>query len=263
MKITLLGSTLMAVALPLSAADAPKSAPAADPFGSRTFTGKVLETMNAATYTYLRVDTGSATNWAAAPQLAVKVGDTVTIHDGMPMPNYHSRSMNRDFAMIYFTGRASVAGAPEAPSGPSSAELPAGHPPIGAAARDSKLPAGHPTIGAAAQPALSVTDFSGIKVPKNGKTVAEVVANGAKLNGRTVTLRGKVVKYNGGIMNRNWLHVRDGSGKEGGNDLTVTTDMSAKVGDTVLVKGKVVTDRDFGAGYKYPVILEDAEVVVE
>jgi hypothetical protein len=71
------------------------------------------------------------------------------------------------------------------------------------------------------------------------------------------------VKYNGGIMGKNWLHIRDGSGQEGNNDLTVTTDAPAKVGDTVLVKGKVSTDRDFGGGYKYPVIVEDAKVTVE
>jgi hypothetical protein len=106
-------------------------------------------------------------------------------------------------------------------------------------------------------------DFSGIKLPKNGKTVADIVTGRAKLSGKTVVVRGKVVKYNGGIMNKNWLHIRDGSGQEGSNDLTVTTDMDAKVGDTVLVKGPVVTDRDFGAGYKYDVIIENAEVVVE
>lgn len=258
MKNILLGSTLIATALPLWGADAPTSAPAADPFGSQTFSGKVLETMNAATYTYVRVDTGKATNWAAAQQFSVKVGDTVTITDGMPMPNYHSKSMNRDFDLIYFTGRASVAGAP-APAADAPA-LPAGHPPIGTAAGAGEMPAGHPAIGTAPQPAA---DFSGLKVPKNGKTVAEVVANSAELKGKTVTLRGKVVKFNGGILNKNWLHIRDGSGKEGGNDLTVTTDTEAKVGDTVLVKGAVVTDRDFGAGYKYDVIIENAEVVVE
>ena len=64
-------------------------------------------------------------------------------------------------------------------------------------------------------------------------------------------------------MGKNWLHIRDGSGSEGGNDLTVTTSTAAKVGDTVLVSGKVGVDRDFGSGYKYAVIIEDAQVVVE
>ena len=126
-----------------------------------------------------------------------------------------------------------------------SMELPKGHPPIG---------------GAAAKPAI---DFSGIQKPDGGTTVAEIVTGRAGLSGKEVAVSGKVVKYNSGVMNKNWLHIRDGSGSAGSNDLTITTDATAKVGDTVLVKGKVATDRDFGAGYKYGVIIEDAQVAVE
>jgi hypothetical protein len=126
MKTTLFASAFIATTLSLAAAD--------DPFGAQTFTGKVLETMNAATYTYVRVDTGKATNWAAAQQFSVKVGDTVTIKDGMPMPNYHSKTLNRDFDLVYFTGRAAVAGAADSGAAAKTTELPAGHPPIGAAA---------------------------------------------------------------------------------------------------------------------------------
>ena len=108
-------------------------------------------------------------------------------------------------------------------------------------------------------------DFSGLKVPKNGKTVADIVTDSAKLNGKQVVVRAKVVKYNGDIMGKNWLHIRDGSGsaEKGDHDLTVTTATEAKVGDTVLVTGKVSLNKDFGAGYKYTIILEDAQVTVE
>lgn len=241
MKTIALSACLIAATLTLRAADAPKAA--ADPYGAQTFTGKVLETMNAATYTYVRVDTGKATNWAAAQQFAVKVGDTVTVYDGMPMPGYHSKTLNRDFDVCFFSGRAEVAGAAKAPGALKAGELPPGHPPIG----DAK----------------AALDFSGLKPAKGGQTVASIVADRTKLAGRTVAVRGKVVKYNSGVLGKNWLHIRDGSGKEGGNDLTITTDTAAKVGDTVLVSGKVVVDRDFGAGYKYAVIIEDAEVAVE
>ena len=76
-------------------------------------------------------------------------------------------------------------------------------------------------------------------------------------------MRAKVVKYNEQIMNRNWLHLQDGTGATGANDLTVTTAEKAKVGDTVLVKGTLVFDKDFGYGYKYKVMLEDAKLTVE
>jgi hypothetical protein len=80
-----------------------------------------------------------------------------------------------------------------------------------------------------------------------------------------VTVRAKVVKYNAAILGKNWLHVRDGSGsaEKMDNDLTVTTSAAAKVGDTVLVSGKIVVNKDFGAGYKYAVMLDDAKVTVE
>jgi hypothetical protein len=77
-----------------------------------------------------------------------------------------------------------------------------------------------------------------------------------------VTVRGTVVKFNGGILDRNWLHLQDGSGKaaDGTNDITVTTDAVAKVGDVVTVTGTVVLDKDFSAGYAYPLMLEKAKI---
>ncbi|HSF77322.1 MAG TPA: hypothetical protein VLA38_01780 [Steroidobacteraceae bacterium] len=112
-------------------------------------------------------------------------------------------------------------------------------------------------------PAADV-DLAGIARADGGKTVAEVYAEKDGLADATVVVRGKVVKVNAGIMDRNWLHVRDGSGEEGTNDLTVTTlaDLPG-VGATVLVSGKLAVNKDFGMGYQYPVILEDAEVTVE
>jgi hypothetical protein len=73
------------------------------------------------------------------------------------------------------------------------------------------------------------------------------------------------VKFNGGILDRNWLHIQDGSGlaKDGSNDLTITTAASAKVGDIITATGTIATDKDFGAGYAYKVIVEGATVVVK
>ena len=112
-------------------------------------------------------------------------------------------------------------------------------------------------------PAASV-DLTGIAKAEGGRTVAEVFAAKADLAGQEVLVRGRVVKSNPNVMGKNWLHVRDGSGGEGTNDLTVTTSGAApQVGDTVLVKGKVALDRDLGMGYRYEVIVEDAELTVE
>jgi len=110
----------------------------------------------------------------------------------------------------------------------------------------------------------AVVDLTGIAKAEGGKTVAQVFAEREKLAGKPVTVRGKVVKTNAGIMGTNWLHIRDGSGAEGTNDLTVTTNGAVpNIGDTVLVTGQAALNKDFGMGYAYPVIVEGAEVKVE
>ncbi|MDZ4262241.1 MAG: hypothetical protein U1B30_07935 [Pseudomonadota bacterium] len=91
-------------------------------------------------------------------------------------------------------------------------------------------------------------------------TIEQVYAQKAKLVGKQVQVKGKVVKVNEGIMGKNFLHITDGTGKEGSNDLTITTDDRAAVGDTVSLTGEVAVNRDFGAGYIYPLLIEKARV---
>jgi hypothetical protein len=132
-------------------------------------------------------------------------------------------------------------------------------------AATAPLPENHPKIDmhGSAVPVAPKFDFSKIVKPKGGKTIQEVYQDRDKLKGKRVTLRGKVVKYNEAIMGKNWLHLRDGTGKDPNNDLTVTTQAKAKVGETVLVEGTVTLDKDLGAGYKYDLIVEDAKVKIE
>lgn len=130
-----------------------------------------------------------------------------------------------------------------------------------APAMRQQAPVAHPAPSALAE---STVDLAGIARAEGGKTVAELFAEKDALAGMKVIVRGKVVKTNAGIMDHNWLHVRDGSGDEKSNDLTVTTKGELpKVGDTVVVTGPVSVNKDFGMGYQYPVLIEDAEVTVE
>lgn len=210
-------------------------------------TGTVVETMNSAGYTYVQVDTGKEKIWAAAPEFQVKVGDPVVVPEGMPMTNYHSKTLNRDFDLVYFVDSVMVGGANAAAAGQ--------------AMPGAKMPEGHPPVNKGVE--AKGVDFSGLKKAEGGKTVQEVFAGKSQLAGKEVTMRGKVVKFSPEIMGKNWIHLQDGTGAQGTNDITVTTSNTVKVGDTVLVTGKVTADKDFGYGYKYALIVEDAKVVVE
>ncbi len=90
------------------------------------------------------------------------------------------------------------------------------------------------------------------------KTVEAIHAERGELNGQLVTIKGKIVKVNNGVMKRNFLHLQDGSGSEGTNDLTITSQQTANIDDEVIITGKVILDRDFGFGYIYPLIMEEA-----
>lgn len=132
--------------------------------------------------------------------------------------------------------------------------------------KKNEPPAPSATGRGAVHPALSAPGAAAVvggKVERapGGKTVAEIYAQRAQLKDTQVSVRGRVVKYSSGILGKNWLHLRDGSGQEGkDNDLTVTTTDQASVGQVVVVTGPVHLERDFGAGYSYAVILEDARV---
>ncbi|TRZ99150.1 MAG: hypothetical protein D4R80_03720 [Deltaproteobacteria bacterium] len=93
-------------------------------------------------------------------------------------------------------------------------------------------------------------------------TVSEAYENAAKLDKKTVVVRGKVVKVSKAILGKNWVHLQDGSGDpgKGTNDLVFTTKDDPKVGSVVTAKGTLYKDKDFGAGYKYKVVVEKATV---
>jgi hypothetical protein len=196
--------------------------------------------MDAASYTYVRVKTDKGDLWAASGQFKVAVGDKVVVPLEMPMENFRSNALKRDFPVIYFATRITKEG--EAPA--QSAVVAA-------------LPPGHNSMGAAS---ATVTEV--IPQPSGGTAVAALWTNRKALVGKPVTVRGKVVKYNGGILGKNWFHLQDGTGteKDGTNDITVTSAADTKVGDIVTITGTLVLDKDFGAGYAYAVIIENATI---
>jgi hypothetical protein len=212
--------------------------------------GKVLETMDSGGYTYVLLDNGETEDWHATQQSTVNVGDIVQTTRGMPMQQFISKTLGRTFEVIYFSGALENLSATPA--------MPEGHP-------ATALPPGHPTTPAESDVANEMTADMAIAAVEEGKDIAWVYANKDSLAGQSVSLRGKVVKYNADILGANFIHIQDGSGDvaDGSNDLTVTSDMEAAVGQTIVVTGDIVLDKDFGAGYSFPVLIEDATIAVE
>ncbi|MDP2241390.1 MAG: nucleotide-binding protein [Burkholderiales bacterium] len=193
--------------------------------------GTVLEAKEVESYTYLRLKTKDGETWAAVARTPVKKGAEVTIDNVMVMTNFESKSLKRKFEKIVFGS-------------------------LGGAAAG---PAVSPHSGVA-----KATDVGNVKVAKatgpNARTVAEIVTQKGDLKNKTVLVRGKVVKFTPDILGKNWVHLQDGSGsaKDNTHDVLVTTKDQAKIGDVVVAKGVVHTDKDLGSGYSYKVLIEEA-----
>jgi hypothetical protein len=231
--------TLLAVLLTLALGTAWAVQP---PTVSPPLQGVVLETKDADPYTYLRLQTKSGETWAAVMKTPVKKGAQVTIMEPMTMANFESKALKMKFDSIVFGTLAGAAAPSMGAAVPSSATGADVSPHLNAARSDVPVE----KVARAAGP--------------DARTVAEVFAQRTQLKGKTVAVRGKIVKFAANIMGKNWAHLRDGSGSaaDGTNDLVITTKQVARVGDVVTARGLVNTDADIGMGVKYKVLLEDA-----
>jgi hypothetical protein len=230
-------------------------APAADfaqsPSSGTELSGTIVEKIDASQYSYLRLRTASGEVWAAVPKAEVQPGAQVTVSGAMWMTDFKSATLGRTWPRIAF-GVLGGQGAAPAPG--------AGHSP-GMFAQAAMQSGSGAQGGSASAPPPDGTPISVARAAgKDGHTIAEIFAQKNALAGKRVRVRGKVVKETDGVLGKNWLHLRDGTGKGGAADLAVATEDSSSVGETVLVTGVVHLDRDLGAGYHYDVIIEDARV---
>jgi hypothetical protein len=201
-------------------------------FAAETVQGKVLEVKNTESYTYLLLKVDAKETWVAVQLSKVKVGSMVTVENPMEMKNFESKALKKTFPSILFGNLAGGdGGAMDKSHGTATKEV---------ATLDVK-----------------VAKATGA----NGQTVADVTNNATALNNKSVEVHAKVVKVNLGIMGKNWVHLRDGTGKadDGSNDILVTSNAEATVGSTVTAVGTVRTNKDFGSGYAYKVLLEDVK----
>jgi hypothetical protein len=210
--------------------------------------GRVVQTIDSGGYSYVLVKKKDGSKiWVAAPQMKLSVGEQVTFQGGMEMINFPSTTLKRTFDKVIFSN-----GLVETAKGKNTKTD---------AKKDARSPG---STGAS----VAVTDEK-IKVKKatgtNAYTIAEVFKKKDKLKNKQVVINGKVVKVSSGIMNKNWIHIQDGTGSHttSDNDLVITSDAIPTVGDVITVKGKLETNKDFGGGYKYNVIIEKATIIIK
>ena len=194
----------------------------------------VSEVLQANSYTYLKVDENGMKNWLAVMKQEIEPGVTVYYRSDMEMKNFKSKELKRTFDSIFFVSAIS-----ERPLSETNSPM-------------SMDPAGHQKTAPAA-------DIS-VKQPQGGVSIAKLSEERTSYAGKIITIRGQVTKYNPNIMKRNWVHIQDGTKDGSVYDLTITTKDAVKKGDIVTFKGKVVLNKDFGAGYKYDIIMEEASL---
>jgi len=194
-------------------------------------TVKVLESINTSGYTYIKVSENGTEYWIAVNKMDVKKDQALYFSKSMEMKNFKSTELNRTFETVLF-----VEGITTTPTEVSANFQ-------------------HPEINPTPVEEIIVTKYPG------GKTVKDVFADKTSLNGKVIKIRGKVVKVNNGIMGRNWVHIQDGSNNNGEYDLLVTTNENVNLRDVVAFEGKIAINQDYGAGYAYSVLVENAKII--
>jgi len=221
--------------------------------------GTVAESIASGEFTYVRLKLKRGEEWIVLPPTKLSRGADVVAETRMVAENFESRSLKRTFAKVTFANLISGGTPVETPLH-AAIELVSAQPVAPAASEGQAMAAQHASAAAGPE------NIGPINVKKaegaDARTVAEVWGSRARLGDQNVTVRGMVVKSLSGVMGKTWIHIRDGSGTRaaGDDDLTVTTNDPVKVGDVVLVSGVVRVDKDFGAGYHYPVIIENASL---
>ena len=246
-KITLLVSLVSALLLSVNAYAMPEmagkneSAAAAE---QPPLAGKVLEVIHSGSYTYVLLERDGFKDWVAIPELYLTVGEEVELHPGIQMGDFVSKALNRTFKNILFSsGPTDKYNEKRKINAHKGADMSAPAP--GSKKVETKIVDG-----------LKVEKFSGL----DSYTIAEVIQKKVQLQDKLIVVRGQVVKSSTGIMGRNWIHIKDGSSANGEDKLVITTKDNADVGAVVTATGKFHNNVDFGGGYKYEIIMEDASI---
>lgn len=195
----------------------------------------VTEIIQTSSYTYLKFKEEGDAYWAAITRRDDIVdGGTYYFDNFMEMKDFKSKELDRTFKNIYFIQEISDK-------------------PFPAAGMVQEQKKGSNKVGE--------MEIELIEPAEGGVAISELLANKEKYDGKTVKIKGKVVKFTEAVMGKNWAHIQDGTRGDGGYDLTITTMGEVEVGDIATFEGVVILNQDFGYGYAYDVMLENAELV--
>lgn len=229
-----------------------------------TVTGTIIETMNASGYTYMLVESGTEKTWVAIPATTVAKGAVINYYQGMVMKNFTSKTLDRTFdAVVFSSGLAGEE--PELTQQPVTEKANDSFSAAVKAEKNSSIAAPISEISAGSAGAIAPLEEIAIEkaTAANGYTVEEIFTRAKDLAGKKVQIHGKVVKFSPMIMGKNWIHLQDGTGNpmQNSHDLVITSGETVEVGNIVTVEGLLAAEKDFGAGYKYTAIVEDASII--
>jgi hypothetical protein len=229
-----------------------------------TDSGIVLETMDAADYTYIKVKTDEDSVWVAMPATKVEKGVKINYGLGMVFRDFESKALGRTFTKVIFSpgliSDTATSVQVQAPHQASESSLFSEAIKKETQQQNQAQSQTQGSPGSAGATVPLIEDSINPATGENSYTVGEIFINAKKLDGKTVLVRGKVVKINLNIMGKNWIHVQDGTGDpmKNSHDLVVTSAVAPELDQVVLIKGNVAADKDFGYGYKYDALIEEA-----
>jgi len=193
------------------------------------YEGVVVDTLEGGGYTYMQIDDTKKKYWVAVEGAKVEKGTEVRFTEELKAKNFESKTLNRTFDEIVFASnlqyRTQV---------PEKGNLAL----IGEQVKESPYK------------------------QKDTMSIKEAWEKRASLKDKTIAIRGRVVKASPNIIGRNWIHIQDGTGEgsEVGRVVFTSSELP-KVGDVVTASGVVRVDKDFGSGYSYKIIVENATFV--
>jgi len=197
---------------------------------SNTHKVVVLEKIATGGYIYLKVSEKDKEYWMAIPNRPIEIGATYYYDQGMEMGKFESKSLKRTFKNIIFAQGVS----------------------------NNK-----DAIKTAKKKIVNKENSKVVNVDKaaNGIRIATLFENPKTYQNKEVIIKAQVVKVNNEIMGVNFIHLQDGTKGNNQFDLTVTSNHRFVVGNIITIKGTVVLNKDFGAGYSYDVLVEKAVIL--